>query len=123
MVDVDLNLLRVFDTLFEQRSVTRAAARLGLTQSAVSHALGRLRQALGDPLFVRGSAGLQPTARASASRGLAPAFWNAQESTANPPDERVAAKTPNPATTVSAEILRLISEPSSTRAISRTVNA
>jgi DNA-binding transcriptional LysR family regulator len=66
MVDVDLNLLRVFDTLFEERSVTRAAARLGLTQSAVSHALGRLRLALSDPLFVRGSAGLQPTARASA---------------------------------------------------------
>jgi DNA-binding transcriptional LysR family regulator len=66
MSEVDLNLLRVFDTLFEQRSVTRAAARLGLTQSAVSHALGRLRLAVGDPLFVRGSGGLQPTARAAA---------------------------------------------------------
>lgn len=63
-MDVDLNLLRVLDTLIELRSVTRAADRLGLTQSAVSHALGRLRQALGDPLFVRGPGGLQPTARA-----------------------------------------------------------
>ncbi|MGN6374186.1 MAG: LysR family transcriptional regulator [Sphingomonas sp.] len=65
MIDVDLNLLRVFDTLFEVRSVTRAAARLGLTQSAVSHALRRLRDAIGDPLFVRGPGGLQPTARAT----------------------------------------------------------
>lgn len=64
MAEIDLNLLRVFDTLFELRSVTRAAARLNLTQSAVSHALGRLRHAIGDPLFVRGAAGLQPTARA-----------------------------------------------------------
>ena len=60
----DLNLLRVFDTLIELRSVTRAAERLGLTQSAVSHALGRLRRELGDPLFLRSANGLQPTARA-----------------------------------------------------------
>lgn len=64
MIEVDLNLLRVFDTLYELRSVTRAAARLGLTQSAVSHALRRLRDALDDPLFVRAPGGLQPTARA-----------------------------------------------------------
>ncbi|TPG43390.1 LysR family transcriptional regulator [Sphingomonas koreensis] len=64
MVEVDLNLLRVFDTLYELRSVTRAAARLGLTQSAISHALGRLRRAIDDPLFVRAPGGLQPTARA-----------------------------------------------------------
>ncbi|CAN5350547.1 LysR family transcriptional regulator [soil metagenome] len=64
MVEIDLNLLRVFDTLMELRSVTRAADRLSLTQSAISHALGRLRLALGDSLFVRGPGGLQPTARA-----------------------------------------------------------
>jgi DNA-binding transcriptional LysR family regulator len=64
MPDIDLNLLRVFDTLMELRSVTRAADRLGLTQSAVSHALGRLRQQIDDRLFVRGPDGLQPTARA-----------------------------------------------------------
>lgn len=68
-MDIDLNLLRVFDTLMELRSVTRAADRLGLTQSAVSHALGRLRHALGDPLFVRGAQGLQPTARAAEMAG------------------------------------------------------
>src|SRR3546814_8209277 len=62
--EIDLNLLRVFDTLFELGNVTKAGARLGLTQSAVSHALGRLRQSIGDPLFVRAPGGLQPTARA-----------------------------------------------------------
>jgi DNA-binding transcriptional LysR family regulator len=60
----DLNLLRLFDILYEERSVTRAAARLSLTQSAVSHALGRLRDAFEDDLFTRGPGGLLPTARA-----------------------------------------------------------
>ncbi len=64
MSEIDLNLLRVFDTLFELGNVTKAGARLGLTQSAVSHALGRLRTSIGDPLFVRAPGGLQPTARA-----------------------------------------------------------
>jgi DNA-binding transcriptional LysR family regulator len=61
---LDLNLLRVFDALAEEGSVTRAGVRLGLTQSAVSHALGRLRHALQDELFVRGPDGMRPTARA-----------------------------------------------------------
>ena len=65
MSEPDLNLLAVFDALFELRSVTRTAARLNLTQSAVSHALRRLRNALDDPLFVRAPGGLQPTMRAS----------------------------------------------------------
>lgn len=60
----DLNLLRVFDVLLEERNVTRAGARLGLTQSAVSHALNRLRYALNDELFIRGPSGMQPTPRA-----------------------------------------------------------
>lgn len=64
---VDLNLLRVLDVLLAERHVTRAAARLGLTQSAASHALARLRAQLGDPLLVRGPRGaLVPTARAEA---------------------------------------------------------
>jgi DNA-binding transcriptional LysR family regulator len=62
---LDLNLLRVFDALIEERSVTRAAARLGLTPSAISHALNRLRYLLKDELFVRGSNGMQPTPRAA----------------------------------------------------------
>jgi DNA-binding transcriptional LysR family regulator len=62
---VDLNLLRVFDTLIEERSVTRAGERLGLSQSAISHALNRLRYMLGDELFVRMPDGMRPTARAA----------------------------------------------------------
>src|SRR4051812_31423486 len=64
MTTPDLNLLRVFDVLLEERNVTRAGARLGLTQSAVSHALNRLRYALNDELFIRGPSGMQPTPRA-----------------------------------------------------------
>ena len=64
MMDIDLNLLRIFDILYDERNVTRAAARLFLTQSAVSHALARLRHVLADPLFMRIPSGLQPTERA-----------------------------------------------------------
>src|SRR6185437_2265143 len=62
---LDLNLLRVFDALIEARSATRAGERLGLSQSAISHALGRLRYVLKDELFIRGSDGMQATARAA----------------------------------------------------------
>ena len=61
---LDLNLLRVLDAVLEARHVTRAARRLGMSQSAVSHAVARLREALGDELLVRGPGGLVPTARA-----------------------------------------------------------
>jgi DNA-binding transcriptional LysR family regulator len=63
---IDLNLLVAFDALARERSVTRAAERVGVTQSAMSHALGRLRDLLGDPLLVRGSGGMTLTARAEA---------------------------------------------------------
>ncbi len=59
---VDLNLLVVLDELLRARSTTKAAARLGRTQSAVSHALARLRATLSDPLFVRVGTTLRPTA-------------------------------------------------------------
>jgi DNA-binding transcriptional LysR family regulator len=58
---LDLNLLRVFDAVLQSRSVTGAAGRLGLTQPAVSNALGRLRQAFGDALFLRTPQGMEPT--------------------------------------------------------------
>ena len=61
---VDLNLLVVFDTLMAERNVTRAAARNGLSQPAVSKALGRLRFLFDDPLFVRRDRAMEPTARA-----------------------------------------------------------
>jgi DNA-binding transcriptional LysR family regulator len=61
---LDLNLLVVFDAVMQDRNVTKAAARLNMTQPALSHALGRLRQALGDELFVRTPDGMAPTPKA-----------------------------------------------------------
>jgi DNA-binding transcriptional LysR family regulator len=58
----DLNLLRIFDALVREGSVSSAADRLGLSQPAVSNALKRLRTLLGDPLFVRTRRGMEPTA-------------------------------------------------------------
>lgn len=58
---LDLNLFRVFDTIYRERNLTRAAGILCLSQSAVSHAVGRLRARLGDPLFVREGQGVVPT--------------------------------------------------------------
>jgi DNA-binding transcriptional LysR family regulator len=66
---IDLNLLRVFDAVFEERNLLRAAKRLHLSQSAISHALARLRQSVDDDLFVRTPAGMQPTPRALAMAG------------------------------------------------------
>jgi DNA-binding transcriptional LysR family regulator len=59
--DVDLNLLRVFDAVLHEGGVTAAAARLELTQPAVSNALARLRKLFGDPLFVRTPGGMDAT--------------------------------------------------------------
>lgn len=61
---LDLNLLKAFDALLRQGSVTRAAEELSIGQPAMSHALGRLRSVLGDPLFVRTSRGMEPTPQA-----------------------------------------------------------
>lgn len=63
---LDLNLLVAFDALAKEGSVTRAAARVGLGQSAMSHALGRLRTVFDDDLFVRTPSGMKPTPRADA---------------------------------------------------------
>ena len=57
----DLNLLRVLDALLRENSVTRAAQRVGLSQPAMSAALARLREALGDPILIRHGQRLQPT--------------------------------------------------------------
>lgn len=59
--DIDLNLLVVFDRLLFERSVSRAADSLGITQPAVSNALARLRKVLGDELFLRTPRGMEPT--------------------------------------------------------------
>jgi len=67
---LDLNLLRVFDAIMEERSVLRASQRVFLSQSAVSHSLARLREMLDDELFIRTVGGMQPTARALAMAPL-----------------------------------------------------
>jgi DNA-binding transcriptional LysR family regulator len=67
---VDLNLLRVFDAMMAERHTGRAGARVGLSQPAVSAAIGRLRHLTGDPLFLREGNRMVPTARA-AELGLA----------------------------------------------------
>ncbi len=61
---VNLNLLVLFEIIFEERHVGRAAERMALTPSAISHGLKRLRSLLGDPLFVRNPKGVTPTERA-----------------------------------------------------------
>src|SRR5438105_8051441 len=61
---IDLNLLVIFDAIITERSITRAAQKVGISQSATSHALGRLRRTLKDDLVRRTSRGMEPTARA-----------------------------------------------------------
>src|SRR6202790_2506757 len=60
----DLNLLVVFDAVMQERNVTRAGQKVGLSQPAMSHALNRLRYMLKDQLFVRTPEGMVPTPRA-----------------------------------------------------------
>lgn len=67
--ELDLNLLTVFDAMFREASVTRASQSLGLTQSALSHALNRLRLFFDDPLFVKVGNRMEPTRKAQALRG------------------------------------------------------
>lgn len=65
----DLNLIRIFDALFQHGSVNAAASEIGVSASAVSHALARLRQVFEDELFVKGPGGMVPTARATELSG------------------------------------------------------
>jgi DNA-binding transcriptional LysR family regulator len=74
---MDLNLLKVFNAVFEDRNLVLAGQRLNLSQSAVSHALTRLRGLVADDLFLRTGRGLVPTARAA---GMAPALRDALRS-------------------------------------------
>ena len=64
--DLDGHLLQLLVAVIEEGSITRAAQRLDVTQSAVSHLLDKLRAITGDPLFVRSGRGIVPTARAQA---------------------------------------------------------
>src|ERR687894_749891 len=60
----DLNLLVLFEVVMREQNVGRAAQKLNLTPSAISHGLGRLRRLLNDPLFLRPRKGVVPTDRA-----------------------------------------------------------
>jgi DNA-binding transcriptional LysR family regulator len=94
MSAIDLNLLRIFDALMEEQNVTRAGDRLGLSQSAVSHALTRLRTHFGDPLFVRRPNGMAPTARAlEIGPGVHAALAQLQTAVLPPRFEPAAART------------------------------
>lgn len=73
---LDLNLLTIFEAIYEFGTVSAAANRLALSQSATSHALSRLREACGDELFVRARHGLSPT---PAAQGMYPAIKQALE--------------------------------------------
>lgn len=95
-VGLDLALLRALDALIVERHVTRAALRLRMTQSAMSHALGRLRRAFSDPLFVRGPRGVVPTARATALGPEVRALLDRVDALTRPPgpfDPRVLERT------------------------------
>jgi DNA-binding transcriptional LysR family regulator len=82
---VNLNLLPVLDALLAERSVSRAGARLGLSQPAVSNALGQLRALLDDPLLVRRAGGMVPTERALALAQPVRAAMLAVEQSLAPP--------------------------------------
>lgn len=71
----DFNLLITLDALLEEGSVAGAARRLGLSASAMSRALARLRETTGDPLLVRAGRGLIPTPRAQILRMRSPALF------------------------------------------------
>ncbi|WP_317931375.1 LysR family transcriptional regulator [Halioxenophilus sp. WMMB6] len=77
LVQTDLNLLVVLQVLLEEGSVSRAAQRLYLTQSAVSKALGRLRELYNDPLFTRSAQAMVPTPKALALQEQLPAVMTA----------------------------------------------
>ncbi len=84
-MSLDLNLLRVFDALMQERKVVTAAHRLGLSAPAVSNALARLRRATGDELFTRTAQGMQPTPHAlSIAQTLGGALAAIEQSLARP---------------------------------------
>lgn len=82
---VDLNLLDLFETIYQTRNLTLAGSRLGLTQSAVSRALGRLREMYGDALFVRQQRGVAPTPYADALAAPITSALNTLRATLRPP--------------------------------------
>jgi len=83
---LDLNLVVALDALLDTGSVSRAARRVGVSTSAMSHTLARLRAQLGDPLFVRAGRGLSPTPRAEELRGPVRIAMHALHDVFQPPE-------------------------------------
>ncbi|MGY3609458.1 MULTISPECIES: LysR family transcriptional regulator [unclassified Bradyrhizobium] len=81
----DLNLLRIFDAVMQERSVLRASQRICLSPTAVSHALARLRELLDDELFVRTTTGMRPTPRSVEMAPLIREAWRSLEAAIDPP--------------------------------------
>jgi DNA-binding transcriptional LysR family regulator len=81
---LDFSLLQIFAELLDRRKATDVAARLGITQSTVSHALNRLRDLFGDELFIRRPYGLDPTARALALQPAVRSLLDAAENLLGP---------------------------------------
>jgi len=81
---LDLNLLVIFDAIYREGNVTRAATKVGLSQPATSGALARLRGHLDDELFLRGADGLRPTARATELASLLPGILTQLERALEP---------------------------------------
>lgn len=84
--NLDLNLLKALDALLDERNVTRAAARMGVTQPAMSGMLTRLRDTFGDPLFVRAQRGITPTQRALGLSKALKQVMNEVGALLSPPD-------------------------------------
>jgi DNA-binding transcriptional LysR family regulator len=97
---LDLNLLRVFDEVMKERSLTKAARNLSLTQPAVSNALRRLRESLGDDLLKRSGQGLEPTA-------LAQELWPAVRDALRSLQESLTPRDFSPATDTSTFVLAM----------------
>ena len=91
--ELDFRLLQCFATLLSERSVSRAAARLDLSQPAMSHALGRLRRLFDDPLLLKGHGHMTPTARALELEVEVRALLAGAERLVSRPAEFVAATT------------------------------
>lgn len=89
MDDIDLNLIPALDALLSEGSVTGAARRLGLSSSAMSRTLARLRSTTKDPLLVRAGRGLVPTPRAVALRDRVHALAREAREVLSPQDERL----------------------------------
>ena len=104
--DLDARLLQLLVAVVEVGSITGAAQRLGVTQSAVSHLLDKLRAITGDPLFVKSGRGIVATARAEALAGAgaraAAASWSGLRARASSTRPAGRPPSPSPPTTSSA---------------------